>query len=363
MIKNIGKKGLAIETVAVMILIILGFTIMVYFVYQMNWNELVDREVCHQSVIYRATLPDFAGSKEFVPLKCHTKKVCITSKFNGKCEEFEGVKGVSSVQVRDEEEIEQFIARDIVDCWETMGEGKLSLFSDWMTRTYGLGTISSSCIICSRIAFDKGSLEEDGIKLNEIDVLDYMISHKMPNREESYYVYLTGKWGKMSITDKREGKVSIETVEDGEDIESSDETDLFFEELEKSGMENKIDESVDEEELAVLFMQVYSPKYSGVLKADLVTLLGASAGGFVLAPKFMTKSAGAALKSPWTWGVLAIAGIFQMGSVSHNRAVTAGYCGDISIGGEASDGCSVVRTVNYNAEEISKYCTIIESIP
>ena len=57
-----------------------------------------------------------------------------------------------------------------------------------------------------------------------------------------------------------------------------------------------------------------------------------------------------------------IAGIAQQGSVAYNRDVTAGYCGDVSSGGEERDGCSVVRTVNYNKEEIGSYCSVIESI-
>jgi cystathionine beta-lyase len=38
-------------------------------------------------------------------------------------------------------------------------------------------------------------------------------------------------------------------------------------------------------------------------------------------------------------------------------------CGDVSVGKDARDGCSVVRTVNYNVKDLSQYCSIIESIP
>ena len=59
---------------------------------------------------------------------------------------------------------------------------------------------------------------------------------------------------------------------------------------------------------------------------------------------------------------MAIAGVYQQGSVAYNRAITAGYCSDTLTGPEAREGCSVVRTANYDAESISQYCKNIESI-
>jgi len=51
----------------------------------------------------------------------------------------------------------------------------------------------------------------------------------------------------------------------------------------------------------------------------------------------------------------------QMGSVAINQYITAGYCGDVSYGDNAREGCSVVRLVDYNITEIKKYCAVIES--
>ena len=50
------------------------------------------------------------------------------------------------------------------------------------------------------------------------------------------------------------------------------------------------------------------------------------------------------------------------GNVAYNRAISAGYCGDFEVGSEARNGCSSVRTINYNPEDLSKYCSIVESI-
>jgi len=49
--------------------------------------------------------------------------------------------------------------------------------------------------------------------------------------------------------------------------------------------------------------------------------------------------------------------------VTYNRAVTASYCDDITIGSDARSGCSVIRTTDYNVGDILEYCSVIESIP
>ncbi len=348
--KIIQKKALVMQTVVALIVLILGFAILLFAFYQLNWTGNVDKKVCSQSVVYRATLPSFANSKELVPLKCKTGKICITSG-NGKCKEFENTKGVTTVKAKDVEDVEQTVAKEILSCWEMMGEGKLSLFSNgFMTDTYGFGTITSSCVICSRIAFDKEGLKKSGIDLNKMSVYDYMISHKVPNKDVSYYVYMSGKDGRMSIKDVR-GIVQIDDVGVLNDKENIEKVEVNIEE--SSGI-------APGEELSVMFMQVSAPKYKNVFMNSLGTLFGTAAlGRFAIAPKF-TKIV---MKSPWTYAVLAIAGVYQYSSVSRNQALTAGYCGDVSIGEDSTSGCSVVRTVNYGAEDLSQYCSKVESIP
>ena len=80
-------------------------------------------------------------------------------------------------------------------------------------------------------------------------------------------------------------------------------------------------------------------------------------------PVLTVKATASAISSPVTWALLAVGGIYQYYSVSANKAVSASYCGDVMNGDSAREGCSVVRTINYNLEDISKYCSSIESIP
>ena len=396
-----GKKAaMTMKMLVTIILIVIAIAIFLFVYTSINWTGTVDKEVCHQSVVYRATLPTFAGAKEYVPLKCKTQKICITAGlFGGGCDEFENSKGVTKVRVSDKTEIEKFIAREILDCWTTMGEGKLEIFGNWLAKTYGVGGVGSSCVICNRIAFDENRLNNAGIDLRELDVLTYMQTHAVPNKNISYYSYLAGEGGKISI------KGGLEVTE----ISEAEKEEKIKEGLEKLGdaFENQISgakdlEIVEEkevvltqkaEELAIMFTQISAPSEGEVLKNTLTTglaFLGIGAtyksGAFIskkiitsttpvkwAAAKFgviargsgVTSTASKTVLTPFV-KIIAIAavigGLAQWGNVEHNRAVTAGYCGDISVGEDAREGCSVVRTINYNVEDISNFCSVIESI-
>lgn len=352
--EGFGKRGLALSTIVGLIILILGFAILLFAYYQLNWTGNVDKQICHQSVVYRGTLPAIAGAKEYVPLKCKAQKICITSKSNGgKCNEFTNTPGVNYIKVKDKTEIEQAVAREILSCWQTMGEGKLSLFSNWFAETYGLTKVASTCVICSRIAYDKESLARAGINLSSINVQDYMLRHAAPGQKVSYYIYMTGQGGRMSIQDNRKGTVQLETT-------SADNTDSL--EQVKVDIEEANNQESLGKETSVMFMQVASPSYGDVIKNSVLTLLGGTAGSFVISPKYAPKAAMAVAKTPAFWVVLAIVGIYQYNSVADNQAFTASHCGDIMVGDKTSYGCSVVRTVNYDEAGLSQYCSVIESI-
>jgi len=351
------KKGSMTMNMLVMIIIlVVGFAIVFYFFVMFDWTGRVDEEVCHQSVIYRATLPSLAGAKEYVPLKCKTDKICITSGLiGGSCKEFENLKGITKMKVKNSQEIEQIIAREIIDCWKMMGEGKIQVFSQWLAEKYGVGDVGSSCVICNRIAFDKVSLEKAGIDLSKIDVMKYMQRHAIPNQNVSYYGYLAGEGGKISVGE------SLTLV----DIEKVGDKITFVDGQFKLDTEEFSSQEPDKgEELSIMFMQITAPIYTKVISNTLKTAGIGIGSAFLTAPVVATKAVGAAV-SGWyvTLTLGAILGIYQYGSVGHNRAVTAGYCGDISTGDKARDGCSVVRTVNYDVEDLSHYCSVIESIP
>lgn len=358
------KKGaMTMNMLVTIIILVIGFAIVFYFFVMFDWTGRVDKEVCHQSVIYRATLPSFAGAKEYVPLKCKTNKICITSGLiGGDCKEFENLKGITKMKVKSTQEIEQILAREIIDCWRTMGEGKVQVFDQWLATNYGIGGVGSSCVICNRIAFDEKSLEEAKIYLSEMDVMKYMLTHAIPNQEISYYGYLSGEGGKISVGGV-ENNIQLIDIENAEQDDKG-KWKLITKDVEVPLQDLTKEDNNENKELSIMFMQITAPTHTGVISNTLKTV-GLGIGlGFLTTPKLATSAAGVAYGGGWITVVLgAVLGIYQHGNVAYNRAITAGYCDDISTGDDARNGCSVVRTVNYNEEDLSKYCSIIESIP
>ena len=358
--KKNGKKGeITSKTLVTTLIVIIGFVIVVLVYSVINWTGTVDREVCHQSVVYRGTLPSTFNAKDYVPLKCKTEKICITSGlFAGKCDEYENAKGVTTIKVSNKKDIEKIITQNIVDCWSMMGEGKLSLFSKWKEK-YGIGGVYPSCVICNRIAFDKDKLSGAGIDLSELDVLEYAQTHLIPDGKVTYYQYLAGEnEGKISIGDNINFKELKE--ENGQLVEGTGEVSLKVYQIDEI---DKVESNKETKELAVLFMQISAPGQGEALK-NAFEFAGLAWGvSFITAPIGTIKATTEAVSSVYTY-VLAAVGIgLQQLNVAVNRGVTAGYCGDISTGENARSGCSVVRTVNYNEEDIGSYCKVIESIP
>jgi len=382
-IKKIGNKKADLPSgfTVMIIILVIGFGILLFFLVRFLWQERIDREVCHQSVIFRATASGISEMVEdYIPLKCKTAKYCITTggflgigggkcdktyKENGeeKPEAFKGESGITKVKVKSEakgiKDIERTFAKEIIDCWSMMGEGKVNLFTQYMAKKFGIGGVVSSCVICSRIAFDEKNLKDAKIDLTKIDVQSYMRDYKAPDKEVSYLQYLAGEGGKISITDslklkgKEIPKVSIieKKVKEGEKI------NITEEKLPEGKQERK--------EYAVVFMQIIAPKNLEVLKNTGYAALGTVGGVGVVSSTaifMLGKAAVAAWKVLLPIGVLFV-GYQQINVLYQRYYVTAGYCEDVMIGKEKYNGCSVVRVVDYDVAELAKYCSIIESIP
>jgi hypothetical protein len=423
-----NKKGdMTIGTLITIIVLLIGFAIVLYFIYQILFNQQVDREACHQSIIFRATLPAFGGISEAVNLKCKTEKICITSGLiGGSCPDFSGSSGITKVRVSNIEDIERTIAQSIADCWSMTGEGKVDLFSQWIATNYGFGSVYPSCIICTRIAFDSVSLNKTGLtpqKLQTMNVNQYMLTHAMPNKQISYYEFMVGKSPaivnvKPNLLGSAGGSASTEPARTGApgcdsecitkgysggrsigactgantDCDSSkSETcesfgtdncccaplavDQTFNSIKTKIDPNDLDAwsndpSLQTKELAIMFMQISAPSHGESAANIGKLLLGAATGSMVTAPSATISGVKAVSKlctsngyaAAICAGVVVLAGVYQQGSVAHNRAVTAGYCSDVIDKDKARDGCSVVRTVNYDVEDIKQSCAVIESI-
>jgi len=394
-------SGMPISTLVVILLLLLGFIVLVYFFTQIGFGSRADKETCHQSVIIRATTPSFAGLQSVVPLKCQTEKICITSKlFGGKCKEFEGTKGITTARVGTKAEVEKVLTQSLFDCWTMMGEGKVSLFSQWIAETYGFGGIYPTCTVCARIAFDSESLTKAGINASEIDVEQYMRVHIVPTTENTTYAeYLGGEGGKIRI----QNITTTETTPTSEnELSAEEKAQLAIGDLE-AGTLTPLNYSIDT--LGIIFTQISAPSHGGAFKNLAYTVLGGGVAGasvmpgtffktaksFIsvsmpaaeekLVPVFTKTGVGFGYEKTSIWkrvagtrvgvtiagkivgGIAVVTLIAQQVNVAYDRSVSAGYCGDVSVGSEAMEGCSVVRMVNYNASDLESYCSVIESIP
>jgi len=181
---------ISLLTLAVFLIVIIAFP----------FQETLDRSACKESVILKATLPgDKVPAKEFINLRCKTRKICVTLDSKGNCtslgNDFDTVRLTATEDAAKKDQIKMLISREMADCWEMLGEGKLEIFSRaWVWTSSNL----SKGIICSRIEFDDSILlgkDEDNSAddLKKVSgLMDYMLTHKVPNNNVSYMDFLRG---------------------------------------------------------------------------------------------------------------------------------------------------------------------------
>ena len=194
----IGKKGaLTAKQLVTLIILVISFVVVLLLWSLLNFNPVIDKEICHQSVIFRGSFnTPFLQASEVVPLKCQTEKICLTNKED--CQQFPPPKrgsGVTKIKISKDssdarEEILETIANAMFDCNSMLGEGKI-LF---MPRsTYD----ENYCLICSRFVFEEETLK----KLNEAgfndisygDLYKYLQSRETIDGK-SYLEFLHPNW-------------------------------------------------------------------------------------------------------------------------------------------------------------------------
>jgi len=331
------------------IILIVSFVILLYFITSTFSDNISNREACHQSVVLRATLPGALNLNQYSPLNCETEKICIRgSKFlgKGKCEDSYGNKEkVTYKNVDNLNEVEKVIADEIVNCYSMMGEGKLSLFSHGLLNEFGLGKVYSSCVICSRIAFDNKTLNDKGINVSKRDVYHYMLTHKIPNGNKSYYEYLLGGRAGVSINSPKESlEFTDPDTKENKIINSSD-----F---------SSISSNTGNEDIAVLFMQITSPSHKEVLLNTAGVIVG---GNLLVSPVSGSIKIFKCATNLYCLGSVLVALGIQQINVENNLEIAATHCEDISVGEDSSYGCTVIRTINYDLENIKNFCGQIES--
>lgn len=326
-------------------------------------------DVCEFSILTRGTAP--SSVQNYVPLKCTTEKVCLTSGlFGGGCEkQFAGEKDVKKIRLPGREQeakkkIEEVTARLMYDCWRVTGQGKLDLFGNYET-SLGFDSENSTCIVCSRIAVDEDVSKKFGEGfLDTIDVNTYMKKEKVPTTSKTYLEMFTDK--EVQSYAKIKDDNPLKAVKEGQkiDLATGGGTELGDIKLSVANANEK------NKEMAIVFMQIKSKSYGEVL--DNMALVGGTvAGAAFMTPVFGTLVKGLVF-NPVGGTIVAVgavsAGGYGMYNTRQGQLAAAGYCGDFVKSEKHSDdkareGCSLVQGINYNFKDVNALCHKIEGKP
>jgi len=380
-----GKKGeLTSSQIITIVLAIAGFIVVLIFLAILFEDRGEgDRELCKFSVLTRATSP-IGSLQASIPLKCTTEKICISA--SGKkdaCKQFAGEEDKSPVKLKgsvDEKarKIEETYANAMFDCWNMMGEGKLDVFPGSDRPKSEIGTILSvigdalgipkklkpACVICSRVALADDLFDENGEPkefLKKVDTNRYLKDEFIPNTNEKYIKYFSDE--------QVRGFLDKEFFEQGLVVDSRDKKGneiVEFEDKEGKKLESvSLKRPEPTNQMAFVFMQIITEESALKAASD-----AGAATGFVFA--------GAAVASPFRvlnavgfWPrvgvVLATIGLtagFSYLTQDANQVLAAGYCGEFTKEGKKSQGCSLLKPVDYNdISQINDLCFILEGNP
>ena len=368
---DMDRRGeLTSHQLVLLILTVLGFALILLFLFGLQGLFSTEDEFCRLSVLKRATAQEAAGAAgkgvaaAFIPLQCQTKKVCVTA--GGDCEgsfageEPEQVR-VKSGEIQDGKEtkpsvqhtVEQTLSEEFFRCWQMMGQGKLDLFGAGSAE-FGLSQDKNVCVICSRIALDEG-LTDAGSRfrpgVEKVDVEKYMKEHVVPGTEESYWEYFKDV--------HTATYVGVRTDEGQKNLEDG------LDETKKEELQVQNDGPV---EVAIVFSQIKTQDYGDVFtrlgKAGLL-IGGASAVTApgttlkVLSRALLTK-AGLIVAIP----VAAAGSYFVWSNVRAGKSTAAARCGAFTSQADAeASGCSLVQLVPYTVENINSLCQQLEGAP
>jgi hypothetical protein len=174
------KAEITTHQLVLLIVLIIGFVIILFLLFRLNLGKESDSEICHNSVMERATLSKTPLDADTVPLNCQRQYVCITK--DGSCEAL--TKPIKK-KVKSEDEIYKVLAEELRNCWWMFGEGNAKFIdNEAIPKNY--------CSICSQISFDD-SVKKDIISSGKIDkklLYEYMAKTKIPEKKITYSEYL-----------------------------------------------------------------------------------------------------------------------------------------------------------------------------
>lgn len=172
-----NKRGVTVQsTIIGIIIVIISAAVIFLFLKAVPFQETIDKEACHNSVILRSqSLIGYEPGKQIVPLSCKTQDI--------------------KIETSSDDVIKQEIANQMYDCWWMLGEGKLDFMPDEGLRDVqinwenGIYTTKANCIICSTIKFG------DNAKGKQLDLVNYIADTQVPSKNITYLEYFTQQKG------------------------------------------------------------------------------------------------------------------------------------------------------------------------
>ncbi len=192
-IKDNKKAEMSSKMLITIILLVIGFGILLIVYSNLNGIQEVDRQACHESIVFRSTFNagPFEVGKATIPLKCRTEKICLSMSGDDCPGMAPGKKNpVTEIELSNDKEeakreILETIANAMYDCNSMLGEGKL----DFMPHKF---TEKNYCLICSRIVFDEEARKE----VKEVgygELYQYLEKKKTPEGK-SYLSHIYPGW-------------------------------------------------------------------------------------------------------------------------------------------------------------------------
>ncbi len=172
-IKN-KKAELSTQQIVLIIILITSFAVILFFLFRLGIGEKSEEQLCHNSVLQKASV--FSDA----PLQCYRNYVCITK--DGSCE---GLIKPEKIKVKNLDGIYGALADEMADCWWMFGDGKVDYIGDELSHNH-------YCSICSQIYFDDSLENIEGIenkKLSKDKLYEYL-AKKEYSKDKTYSQYI-----------------------------------------------------------------------------------------------------------------------------------------------------------------------------
>ncbi len=171
-----NRAELSTQQIVLIIILIASFTVILFFLLRLGIGEKSEEQLCHNSVLQKASV--FSDA----PLQCDRNYVCITK--DGSCE---GLVKPEKIKVKNLDGVYEALANEMADCWWMFGEGKVEYVGKDFTK-------NNYCSICSQIYFDNSLESLEGVenkKLSKDELYDYLTKNEY-SKDKTYSQYLFG---------------------------------------------------------------------------------------------------------------------------------------------------------------------------